>query len=123
MIHAKGSFRQPIFENKTKWDINYSSILSQLIQWAGRFTESYASDLYIIWKYNVDRKLDDENLESYSLLFGFREMGVDDQILGDPEYTVVESHIKENRYYYRKVARLDVTINGNDIEMELKEVN
>ena len=123
MICAKGAWQYPIFESEMKWDINYSDILTQLIQWAGRFCDNYASDLYMIWKYSVDKKLDNKELESYSLLFGFRESGVDHQILEDPDYTVVEEHIKENCYYYRKVARLDVIINGGKIEMELNEVN
>lgn len=123
MIHASGEWRNPIFEREMSWDINYSSILTQLIQWAGRYTESYASDLYIIWKYCVDQKLKDPNLESFSLMFGFREMGVDHDIVGDTEReAVIEKNLKQSHYYYRKVARLDIKIDGNKIEMELKEV-
>lgn len=41
------------------WEINYSSILTKLIQEAGRWCEHYASDLFITWKHNIDKKLDD----------------------------------------------------------------
>ena len=119
MIYAEGRWQTPIFDNKECWDINYSSILTQLIQYAGRYTESYASDLFIIWKFCVDKKLEDPELKSYSLLFGFREGGVDHDIVGDERGEVVKQHMKENRYYYRQTAKLDVRIDGNKIEMEL----
>ena len=122
-IHAKGEWQTALFESQKSWDINYSSILTELIHYAGRYTESYASDLFIIWKFCVDKKLYDPDLESFSILFGFRDLGVDHDIVGDEERIVVARHMKENSYYYRKVARLDVMINGDKIEMELKNVN
>ena len=57
-------------------DINYSNILTKLIQLAGRYCESYASDLFIDWR-SIDEKLRDGSIESEYHLFGFRELGVD----------------------------------------------
>ena len=119
MITAKGYWRTPIFEAKKKWDLNYSSILTKLIQYAGRYCESYASDLFIIWKYCVEKRLEDPELESYSVTFGFRDVGVDHDVSTDTEKIVVARHLKENSYYYRKIAKLEIKIDGNAIEMTL----
>lgn len=118
-IKAEGHWGEPLFELEPMWDLNYSSILTQLIQYAGRFCESYASDLFIIWKFCVEAKLKDPDLESYSVLFGFREMGVDHDVSNDEERIVVARHLEDNSYYYRKVAKLDITVEGNNITMEL----
>lgn len=118
-MKAKGSWGVPLFDYIPMWRLNYSSILTQLIQYAGRFCESYASDLFIIWKYCVEDKLKDYNLESYSVTFGFRDSGVDHDVSTDTEKIVVAKHMKENIYYYRKVTKLEITIDGNNITMEL----
>ena len=120
MIKAEGSWSTPLFSNERQWDINYSDILTKLIQYAGRYCESYASDLFIIWNYCVERKLKNPDLESFTLKFGFREMGVDHEVSSDPERNIVTRHLKENHYYYRKVVTLEVNINDNKIEMILK---
>ena len=54
--------------------INYSSILTKLIQECGRLCESYASDLFIDWGI-IDKKLQEKTLETSVHLFGIREMG------------------------------------------------
>lgn len=59
-----------------KFDINYSSILSFLIQRAGGICRHYSSDLFITWNYIHD-KLKDLHYKGDKILFGFREMGVD----------------------------------------------
>lgn len=59
-----------------KFDINYSSILSFLIQRAGGICKHYSSDLFITWCYIHD-KLKDSHYKGDRILFGFREMGVD----------------------------------------------
>lgn len=123
-ITATGEWSVPLFDYKECWNINDSSILTELIHCAGRYTESYASDLFITWKYCVDNKLSDPDLESFSILFGFRENGVDSDTVGDDKREeVVAKNMKENTYYYRRVKRLDVTIEGLKIKMELKEID
>ena len=118
-MRTEGNWSKPLFESEPCWNLNYSSILTQLIQYAGRYCESYASDLFIIWKYNVENKLKDPDLENYTIWFGFREMGVDNDKSTDEERIAVRKNMKENPYYYRKVAKLDVIVEGNKIIMEL----
>ena len=92
--------------------INTSSILTRLIQEAGRWCEFYASDLFILWKHNVDQKLDNGTMENTRLVFAFRESGVDGELAYE--------HNKENRHYYRAVWHLDITVtDGYKIEMVL----
>lgn len=88
-----------------KWEINYSSILTKLIQQAGRWCEYYASDLFILWEYNIKQKLDNGTIENGRYTFAFRENGVDNR--------------EKNSYYYRAVWFLDVTANEKKIELVL----
>lgn len=98
---------------KGKWEINYSSILTKLIQEAGRWCEYYASDLFAIWKYNVDAKLENAIMETCNLVFAFRDSGVDNN---------VQYEIKGHQYdedYYRAVWFLDIATNEGKITMHL----
>lgn len=95
---------------KGKWEINYSSILTKLIQEAGRWCEHYASDLFIIWN-NIDKKLDDGTMGTEQFVFGFRSDGVDHK-----EW--YELH-KNDIGRYRAVWFLNVTVNDRKIEMVL----
>lgn len=56
--------------------INYSDILTFLIQKAGMICKRYASDLFITWEGLTDR-LHDSTYTGEKLLFGFRENGMD----------------------------------------------
>lgn len=95
---------------KGKWEINYSSILTKLIQEAGRWCEYYASDLFITW-HDIDKKLDDGTMGTEQFIFGFRDNGVDHK-----EW--YELH-KNDVGRYRAVWFLDVTINDGKMEMVL----
>lgn len=95
---------------KGKWEINYSSILTKLIQEAGRWCEYYASDLFVTW-HNIDKKLDDGTMDTEQFVFGFREDGVDHK-----EW--YELH-KNDTGRYRAVWFLDVTVNDGKMEMVL----
>lgn len=95
---------------KGKWEINYSSILTKLIQEAGRWCEYYASDLFITW-HDIDKKLDDGTMGTEQFIFGFRDNGVDHK-----EW--YELH-KNDVCRYRAVWFLDVTINDGKMEMVL----
>ena len=93
-----------------KWDINYSSILTKLIQEAGRWCEHYASDLFILWEIVRD-SLDYEQIETNHYVFAFRDMGVD-------EYGSYERN-KGTCYYYRAVWFLDLEVNDGTLTMTL----
>ena len=94
-----------------KWEINYSSILTRLIQEAGRWCESYASDLFVQWKYGIDQKLDNGTLYTDTFVFAFRDSGVDSE-----EW--YENHKNEHNYY-RAVWYLDVLTDEGKIKMTL----
>ena len=94
-----------------KWKINYSSILTRLIQEAGRWCESYASDLFVQWKYGIDQKLDNGTLYTDTFVFAFRDSGVDSE-----EW--YENHKNEHNYY-RAVWFLDVLTDKGEIKMML----
>ena len=94
-----------------KWEINYSSILTRLIQEAGRWCESYASDLFVQWKYGIDQKLDNGTLYTDTFVFAFRDSGV-----ASEEW--YENHKNEHNYY-RAVWFLDVLTDKGKIKMML----
>ena len=94
-----------------KWEINYSSILTRLIQEAGRWCESYASDLFVQWKYKIDQKLDNGTLYTNTFVFAFRDSGVDSE-----EW--YENHKNEHNYY-RAIWFLDVVTDEGKIKMIL----
>lgn len=94
-----------------KWEINYSSILTRLIQEAGRWCESYASDLFVQWKYGIDQKLDSGTLYTDTFVFAFRDSGVDSE-----EW--YENHKNEHNYY-RSIWFLDVVTDEGKIKMTL----
>lgn len=77
MHEATGSWcpKEP-YSKEGKFSINYSSILTTLIQVAGRICKNYASDLFIDWNI-IERELNNFDFEGGKYLFGFREMGVD----------------------------------------------
>lgn len=107
--HAHGTWNVPIFDTEPQWNLNYSDILTRLIQYAGRYCESYASDLFIHWK-EIEKKLKDRNYQGEKLILGFREMGVDSN-------DWVIKNLNENLYYYRKFVTIEIVINGNNIDM------
>lgn len=107
--HSSGTWSVSVFDTVPSWNLNYSDILTRLIQAAGRYCEDYASDLFIHWS-AIEEKLKDRNYEGETIILGFREQGVDKN-----EWVV--KNYNENRYYYRKIVTLEIVINGNHIDM------
>ena len=102
-----------------KYEVNYSFILTALIQEAGRYCEYFASDLFIDWK-SVEEFIDEaEAEEKKSFLFGFRQSGVDHDSFVFSRYNNSGSLAE---YNYRSLWRLDVETKGNEIEMVLGRV-
>lgn len=110
MITAEGRWEHDIF-GQSCWNINTSSILTQLIQDAGKYCEDFASDLFIQWKVDVDDHLIDRDWKGGEFGYGFREYGVDHN-----EW--IKNH-KNNPYYYRKIRTLKIIIDDDIIKMEL----
>lgn len=98
------------------FDVNYSTILTKLIQSAGRFCKHYASDLFISWRC-VDKDLHNAEVENKTYLFGMRKMGVDH-----------DSYIlsRRNQGYisnvYSEMYRLDITRNENEVTLTFGEI-
>lgn len=88
--------------NNGTFDVNLSSILTILIQTAGRYCESYASDLFIDWE-EVKKFINFPPVAGNQKLFifGFRRNGV------DHETYVLNSSTSGSRY--RKVFALKVS--------------
>lgn len=99
--------------------LNYSSILTKLIQEAGRWCKRYASDLFIDWYYLM-QDINNGNLDDRTMLFGFREDGVDGNRFVCSRYT--QDRILA-QYEYRALWRLDITVDDDlYIHMKLQEV-
>ena len=91
-------------------EINYSSILTRLIQEAGRYCEDFASDLFIDWKI-IDDALLQGNIESETKLFGFRQYGVD-----HINFVFSQAHNSPRlyQYEYRSIWRLDIEVTTDE---------
>lgn len=103
-----------------RYEINYSSILTRLIQEAGRFCESFASDLFIDWESVLDFIKEHDGAEiDTAFLFGFRQYGVDHL-----EYVLSRYNQSGDKaqYNYRSLWRLDVKADGDEITMTLGRV-
>lgn len=109
--------------NYNNWDINYSSILTALIQSAGRYCQDYASDLFIDWSAIAKRleNNDDRYTDGvYEYLFGIRKSGVD-----GITFILSQANNKDFGYfseYYSEIFKLTVTVNAGDMKMELVKV-
>lgn len=77
VLETFGEITVNLFTGERTVSVNYSSILTRLIQEAGRICEFYASDLFIDWR-SIVEALEDGTIESGSYLFGFRDSGVDE---------------------------------------------
>lgn len=116
---------KPIIENgrlsrsSWKYEINYSSILTRLIQEAGRFCENFASDLFIDWQGVMEYIDRAKSGKEKMFLFGFRQYGVDHDSYIFSRYESERQYAKHN---YRSMWRLDVSTNGEDITMKLGRV-
>lgn len=102
-----------------KWEVNYSDILTRLIQEAGRYCEHYASDLFIDWEAVTDFIRDAQVGDRKTLLFGFRQMGVDHD-------SFIFSRFNQYDYYakheYRSLWRLDIAVSCDELTMKLGRV-
>ena len=74
MITAEGRWQRDLW-GQLCWDINTSGILTQLIQDAGRYCDSYASDLFIQWKYDIEDHLLNRDWEGGKFEYGFSTYG------------------------------------------------
>lgn len=103
------------------YDINYSSILTRLIQEAGRFCEYFASDLFIDWGGVLQWMEEAEDNSESVFLFGFRQNGVDGNSFVLSRYNNGCYRYPEKEY--RSMWRLEISTNDHDqIKMILGRV-
>lgn len=103
-----------------RYEINYSGILTRLIQEAGRFCEAYASDLFIDWQ-TVETFINDiGDGETGYFLFGFRQYGVDHTGFVISRYT--NNCYRDPAKEYRSMWRLDVSAEYSELTMTLGRV-
>ena len=121
-----------LYPGHTSEDINCSAILSKLIQEAGRWCRSHASDLFIWWG-SIERNLSYDSLSddgTVSFLFGFYECGVDNAQSICNKYTNASPSYLP-RHEFRSIFRLDITsklepdseLGAKRLEMDLYEVD
>ena len=116
---TKTYYSQVIEAQGRDFDINYSSILTKLIQECGRLCESFASDLFITWN-GIERRFKEKTMKTSVYLFGIREMGVDHDKFILSRYNNYGCHAKHE---YRKIYRLNIIVEGDLIKMELYEID
>lgn len=120
---ASGSYQYDINDvSKGKWEINYSNILTKLIQIAGSICHFYASDLFIDWC-SLEHELTKREIEKKKILFGFRESGVDHTL-----YVLNRLNMQASAYSYettyKAVYMIELYINEyGDLEMKLGEAD
>lgn len=103
-----------------KYEINYSSILTVLIQEAGRWCEYYASDLFIWWTCVMrERNVMEENVAK-TFCFGMHASGIDN---AKTVYERLTGSGWCSDPYYRAVWMVDVTKSGNVMQMELYKLD
>lgn len=107
-------------EYRKGFEINSSSILTKLIQEAGRWCERYASDLFISWEYLL-KAMEEPDFTGGQWAFGMRSDGVDN--LGSIIIRITEPCYGYSSDYYRAVWGLDITVNGDTIRMKLGKVD
>lgn len=97
-------------DSRGVWSVNNSSILTRLIQEAGRYCDRFASDLFIDWK-GVEKWIENPT-ERKVWMFGFRRDGVDHD-----RYVLTEHNKRE----YRSLWILECDCNDELMQMKLWE--
>lgn len=98
------------YSTEGRWDVNYSDILTQLIQSAGRYCQRYASDLFIDWA-NIVKELDDGKPINNDYIFAFRTDGVDHKAF---------YNIRKTGYHEVWKLTIETEDNGRWMKMKLE---
>ncbi len=129
MKEATGEWSNDIFSGEKCWNINYSDILTFLIQKAGTICKYHASDLFISWS-SLENKMkqDGEEYAGGKYLFGFRESGVDhdNYVLSRLNNYGVEGlkrDVKELYVLEVSIKKSDVYYMGDEIKMQFGKID
>lgn len=117
-----GEWSNGIFSGEKCWNINYSGILTFLIQKAGTICKNYASDLFISWS-SLENEMKKERKEyaGGKYLFGFRESGVDHD-----DYVISRLNnygVDELKKDVKELYMLEISIKKNKIKMQLGKID
>jgi len=129
MKEATGDWSNDVFSGEKCWNINYSDILTFLIQKAGTICKNYASDLFISWS-SLEKEMKKEGQEyaGGKYLFGFRESGVDHDsyVLSRLNNYGVEGLKREVKELYMlevSIKKSDVYYMGDEIKMQFGKID
>lgn len=124
-----GNWSNDVFSNEKCWNINYSDILTFLIQTAGRICKNYASDLFITWN-SLEKEMKEQGkaYDGGKYLFGFRESGVDHDtyVLSRLNNYGVEGLKKDVKELYMlevSIKREETYCIGDGIKMQLGKID
>lgn len=110
MLHINS---KPITGKAQKGCLNYSSIFTELIHSAS-VCEYFASDIFIDLK-GIEQTI--INAENGVFYLGYRNSGVDGN-------SFVKCRLTENEHYeYIRLYRLEISVDGEYISVELKRVS
>lgn len=113
--HASGQWiESKPYSKEGYWTINYSDILTQLIQSCGRYCQRYASDLFIDWKY-IEKELEKGEPINDTYIFAIRTDGVDHKSF----YEARKDSQCYRDTFYHEVWELKISTEGRWMEMEL----
>ena len=114
---AQGQFiESEPYSTEGHWDVNYSDILTQLIKLAGKYCESYASDLFVDWL-SINAKFESGKPINETWIFAFRSMGIDHK----EYYEWRKANPGMYGEPYHEVWQLDISTEDNKwLNMELK---
>lgn len=116
-MEEKGAWSRSLIE---RYDINCSSILTRLIQEAGRVCRYYASDLFIEWK-GVEASLSAYGEGTETFAFGFYKSGV----YGENNLRNMgrgrNGSVSPEELGLYSIFVLTIVKDGKDIKMVLKE--
>ena len=103
------------YDNEISVEINYTYIITKQIQEAGKQCNSYASELVLDLN-SLEEKMRDFSIETDSILFGFRNLGV------DSNDAIINRLNNSINYTYNSIWRLDIDVSGYDEELRTKYI-
>ena len=125
---ATGSINAPWSKNGNSENvsINTSGILTELIQNAGRFCQSYASDLFIDWEsiqgYLNKLVYNNNNNTSELFIMGIRKNGIDGIRFTYSRAADFHKNDTSMYDYYSKIYALRIDVDNNDVKITLKDI-
>lgn len=120
MTHEEyGTWNADFFSREERWNVNLSSIQTELIKEAAK-CRRFSSDLLYIWP-NVDKKLRDHDFNGDDFIFAFRPDGVDSRL--DYETKTEEPEMYGQKIYFSAYLLRINRINEEDIQIQFGQLD